>query len=225
MNEEEQLKNYFDMVDVTFQAGNYQESYQWCNKILELNPNIGLAVALQGKSILFMSTAQNPNFEEAYNYYESAFNLISENLNQDNSFLKNESAEFIENFNVIVARDFSTKFLELYEEIKNNGNYQKREEILLSCEFLTVAFFQYVLVKDPKIEYAKNFVDICRDIFKADKLNEISEVGEMFYYHKDAIIKYMMTLNFAENILKDNDPQYKSIMEERTYRLLISLDK
>ena len=155
MNEEEQLKNYFDMVDVTFQAGNYQESYQWCNKILELNPNIGLAVALQGKSILFMSTAQNPNFEEAYNYYESAFNLISENLNQDNSFLKNKSAEFIENFNVIVARDFSTKFLELYEEIKNNGNYQKREEFLLSCEFLTVAFFQYVLVKDPKIEYAK----------------------------------------------------------------------
>ena len=47
----------------------------------------------------------------------------------------------------------------------------------------------------------------------------------MFYYHKDAIIKYMMTLNFAENILKDNNLQYKSIMEERTYRLLISLDK
>lgn len=66
------MDNYYLMAENAYNAGNKQEAENYCNKIIETNPNDYKAWILKGRAAGWQSTIANPRIEEAAKCFEVA---------------------------------------------------------------------------------------------------------------------------------------------------------
>ena len=66
------IGNYLQMANRAYEVGNNKEAENYCNKIIEIEPNNYQALMIKGKAAGWQSTLQNKRFAEAINCFSSA---------------------------------------------------------------------------------------------------------------------------------------------------------
>ena len=74
----ESIKTYLKMAKSAYDASNFEEAEQYCNKTIEISPCNYQALMLKGKSAGWQSTLQNDRFIEAINYFSLAISNAPE---------------------------------------------------------------------------------------------------------------------------------------------------
>src|SRR5574344_790517 len=70
VDEEDKIKNYLMMANNAYDADNKKESENYCNKIIEIDPENCEAWLLKGKSAGWQSSLANIRFEETVNAFQ-----------------------------------------------------------------------------------------------------------------------------------------------------------
>ena len=66
------IENYLEMANRAYGSSNNAEAENYCNKIIEIDPNNYQALMLKGKAAGWQSSLQNSRFEEAINCFATA---------------------------------------------------------------------------------------------------------------------------------------------------------
>lgn len=66
------IENYLEMANRAYGSSNNKEAENYCNKIIEIDPNNYQALMIKGKASGWQSTLQNSRFEEAINCFATA---------------------------------------------------------------------------------------------------------------------------------------------------------
>ena len=78
VDENDKISNYFMMATNAYDADNKSEAENYCNKIIEIDPENSEAWFLKGKSAGWQSSLANIRFEETVNAFQKAINYSSE---------------------------------------------------------------------------------------------------------------------------------------------------
>jgi hypothetical protein len=83
------IENYFKMAENAYESSNYKETENYCNKIIEIDPDNYKAWLLKGRSAGWQSTLGNLRIEEAVNCFSKAIDNTTEEEKTD---VKNDVA-------------------------------------------------------------------------------------------------------------------------------------
>ena len=103
VDDSSKIDNYYKMAESAYNAGNKQEAENYCNKIIEIDPENYKAWFLKGKAAGWQSTLANNRLQEAINCFVTAINKAT---NDDKENIENQTVDEITNLNYA--------FLELY---------------------------------------------------------------------------------------------------------------
>lgn len=103
VDDSSKIDNYYKMAESAYNAGNKQEAENYCNKIIEIDPENYKAWFLKGKAAGWQSTLANNRLQEAINCFVTAINNATDD---DKENIKNQIIEETTNLNYA--------FLELY---------------------------------------------------------------------------------------------------------------
>ena len=83
VDEKDKIKNFFMMATNAYDADNKKEAENYCNKIIEIDPDNSDAWFLKGKAAGWQSTLANIRFEETINAFQKAINNADEKKAKD----------------------------------------------------------------------------------------------------------------------------------------------
>ena len=78
VHEKDKIKNFLMMANNAYDADNKKEAENYCNKIIEIEPENSEAWFLKGKSAGWQSSLANIRFEETINAFQKAINYADE---------------------------------------------------------------------------------------------------------------------------------------------------
>ena len=82
VNINEKIDNYMELAKTAKNSGNNEEALNYCNKVLELNPNHSFALLLKGEAIIWESTTSNNRLDEGIVMFKKAIEHASDDYVQ-----------------------------------------------------------------------------------------------------------------------------------------------
>jgi tetratricopeptide (TPR) repeat protein len=95
------IENYFKMAESAYESSNQKEAENYCNKIIEIDPNNYKAWLLKGKAAGWQSTLGNIRVEESVNCFTKALDNAPE---EEKSAIKKEASAEIENLSTALMK-------------------------------------------------------------------------------------------------------------------------
>ncbi|MDE7363897.1 MAG: tetratricopeptide repeat protein, partial [Ruminococcus sp.] len=90
----DKLKNYLEMAESAYQAGNKGEAETYCNRVIEIEPQNYKAWFMKGKVAGWQSTLANVRFEESVQCFSKSIDYAPESEIEE--IKKNATAEITE---------------------------------------------------------------------------------------------------------------------------------
>ena len=112
------IENYLEMADRAFQSSNGAEAENYCNKVIEIDPNNYRALMLKGKAAGWQTTLQNNRFAEAINYFCSAINNAPDN---EKNALISEAKSQVENLSSALIKLQGNRFTKWPDDEETQG--------------------------------------------------------------------------------------------------------
>ncbi len=100
VDDSKQIENYRKLAQRAFKDKNYEEAYQYCDKILQLNPDDWEAVYKKGISSAWRFNLANSKMDEAIKASKNAFEIIIK-------VLKTTDESFMEQTKIVMASDMN----------------------------------------------------------------------------------------------------------------------
>lgn len=195
----ESLDNLFTMAEQAETVKNYQEAYQYYNRILEINPKNPKALIGKGLAIGWLSSFASPRYKEAVD-------VITLGLSNCNDF-------DLQMYRDRITEGLNDLAIAHYAKLRNR--YTKEE--FNDLTYMT-PFFNYLpdilhlwcsaIIINPKEKYANRVVSVYKEL--TNSLSAMITMQSM----PNAILKLEYTLEKAEDYLKKNNPGYVTVSEE-----------
>ncbi len=112
------IENYLEMANRAFQSSNGEEAENYCNKVIEIDPNNYRALMLKGKAAGWQTTLQNNRFSEAINYFCSAIKNAPDN---EKKALINEAKSQVENLSTALMKVQGNRFTKWPDDEETQG--------------------------------------------------------------------------------------------------------
>lgn len=112
------VENYLEMANRAYNSSNNEEAENYCNKIIEIEPNNYQALMLKGKAAGWQSTLQNNRFDEAINCFATA---ITNAPNEEKESCVSESKEQISNLSIALMSLQAERFAKWPDEEEAAG--------------------------------------------------------------------------------------------------------
>lgn len=112
------IENYFKMAENAYESRNNSETEQYCNKIIEINPQYYKAWLLKGKAAGWQSTVADLRIEESVNCFTKALENAPEDIKSN---IQKEASEEIEKLSFAVLSQCCDYFEK--RPVKTNRDY------------------------------------------------------------------------------------------------------
>ncbi|MBQ4572623.1 MAG: hypothetical protein IJA80_05045 [Clostridia bacterium] len=112
------IENYLEMANRAYQSDNNAEAENYCNKIIEIEPNNYHALMLKGKTAGWQSTLQDNRFAEAINCFSSA---IENAPDEEKEELIYDAKEQVENLSLAIIKLQGGRFEKWPDEEEATG--------------------------------------------------------------------------------------------------------
>ena len=159
IDESDRVANYYNMAESAYQSNNIKEAEQYCNKIIEIDPQNYKAWLLKGKAAGWLSTLGNIRLEETVNCFTKAIEYAPD---FDKEEIKTDSSSEVENITKTIIKMCCDNYAKL--PIKENS-----EEIISNIK-LGKLYSSVLLSKCgiPADGFRTYVVDcVCQAVYKA----------------------------------------------------------
>lgn len=95
------IENYYKMAESAYDSSNQKEAEDYCNKIIEIDPNNYKAWLLKGRAAGWQSTLRNLRIEEAVNCFTKALDSVPE---EEKENVKKEASKEIQNLSTALLK-------------------------------------------------------------------------------------------------------------------------
>ncbi len=139
------IQNYLEMAERAYQSSNNAEVENYCNKIIEIDPNNYQALMFKGKAAGWQSTLQNNRFAEAINCFSSA---ISNAPDEEKDDLIIDAKNEVENLSAAIMELQGDRFEKWPDEDESAGLLGAVVEIIKALILFATSVGSDVIDKD-----------------------------------------------------------------------------
>lgn len=223
VDENDKIKNYFMMANNAYDANNTKEAENYCNKIIEIDPENSEAWFLKGKSAGWQSSLTNIRFEETINAFQKAINYTDE---KSKKTITKKAVDEISN----LCKALVTLACDNYADSGTVGNAQTILSAVGTMLKTTISFFTKCKVKtnDINAEIADKINCACVAAYKEIYKDYIGDEGHPSNYDFDRYASRLKSLIALEEFaisLSDNDDENDIIIYENLIIYTTALEK
>lgn len=128
------IDNYFSMAENAYQSENLAEAENYCNKIIEINPEYGKVWYLKGKTAGWQTSSRNNRINEAVSCFIKAIQYVED---EEHDMLKVEIAEEMKKLVTAILCLSGNQFAKYPDQ--SNGNRVKDEAAIVYKSVIMLA--------------------------------------------------------------------------------------